>query len=275
MKRVSPAFLVVLFGLAGWSFGFEPGWLQQRHLEVTAPEWKGEALTIAAASDLHVGAPHAGLDMLRRVVGEINRAHPDLILLPGDFVIEGIIGGTPTSPEAIAAELAALKAPLGVFATLGNHDWWYDGERVRKALEAVGIRVIENGAVALPHASARLWLVGIGDDMTDHAEPARAFAGVPPDAQIIVMMHDPANLPDLPRKALFAVAGHTHGGQVRLPFVGALITPGRAPRAHAWGWIEGAATPTWVTSGVGTSILPLRFNCPPETVLLRLHGKET
>lgn len=269
--RVSLTFLALLFGLAGWSFGFEPGWLQQRHLALVSAEWNGAPLKIAVASDFHVGAPHAGLAMVRRVVADINGAQPDLVLLPGDFVIHGIIGGTPTVPEAVAAELAALKAPLGVFATLGNHDWWYDGERVRRALEAAGIRVIENGAV--PLASAKLWLVGIGDDMTEHADPAKAFAGVPQDAQTIVMMHDPANLPDLPRQALFAVAGHTHGGQVRLPIVGALITPGRAPRTHAYGWIPDASTPTYVTSGVGTSILPVRFNCPPETVVVQLKGK--
>jgi predicted MPP superfamily phosphohydrolase len=271
--RVSLTFLALLFGLAGWSFGFEPGWLQQRHLEVVSAQWKGEELKIAVASDFHAGAPHAGLGMVRQAVAEINSAQPDLVLLPGDFVIRGIIGGTLTEAEPIAAELAALKAPLGVFATLGNHDWWYDGGRVRKALEDVGIRVIENGAVPLSLASTKLWLVGIGDDMTDHADPVKAFAGVPLDAQVIVMMHDPANLPELPRKAMFAVAGHTHGGQVRLPLVGALITPGRAPRSHAYGWIEGALTPTYVTSGVGTSILPVRFNCPPETVILQLKGR--
>ena len=274
MKR-----LVILFGLlfalAGWSFGFEPGWLQQRQLALTAPGWTGKPLTIAVAADLHVGAPHAGPAMLRRVVDQLNAAQADLILLPGDFMIQGIIGGQPATPEAIAAELARLKAPLGVFATLGNHDWWFDGERVRKALESAGIVVIENGAVPLPTPDGPLWLVGIGDDMTGHAHPAKALAGLPAAAKAIVMMHDPANAPALPANALVAFAGHTHGGQVRLPFIGALITPGRAPRQHAYGWIPDAPAPTWVTSGVGTSILPIRFNCPPETVVLRLSGKET
>ncbi|MDA0190498.1 MAG: metallophosphoesterase [Proteobacteria bacterium] len=273
MTRFSLASFLLLSSLAAWGFGFEPGWLQQRQLALASAAWKGGDLRIAVASDFHTGAPHAGLRMVRRVVAEINAGKPDVVLLPGDFVIQGIVGGEQIPPEAIAAELAALKAPLGVYATLGNHDWWYDGARVKKALEQAGIRVVDNGAVHLRTATIDAWLVGIGDDMTDHADPVKAFAGVPVDASVIVMMHDPATLSSLPRVASVAFAGHTHGGQVRLPIIGALITPGRAPRQHAYGWIPGASTPTYVSSGIGTSILPVRFNCPPETVMLQLKEK--
>lgn len=260
--------------LAGWSFGFEPGWLQQRQLTLAVANWSGPPLSIAVAADLHVGAPHAGLPILRKVVDQLNAGNPDLILLPGDFVIQGVIGGQAVDPALIAQELGRLKAPLGVFATLGNHDWWHNDTQVGQALEQHGIRVIENGAIPLSTASGKIWLVGIGDDMTGHAHPDKAIAAAPADARLIVMMHDPANAPDLPPQTLVAFAGHTHGGQVRLPFFGALITPGRAPRQHAYGWIPDVPAPTWVTSGVGTSILPVRFNCPPETVTLRLGSKE-
>lgn len=274
MKRLFFLTLAAMFAVTGWSFGFEPGWLQQRQLAMNSADWREAPMTIAVASDLHVGAPHAGLPMLRRVVAELNAARPDLILLPGDFVIQNVVGGEKVAPEAIAEALGKLKAPLGVFATLGNHDWWHDGAQVRAALEKVGITVIENGAMLLPTTSGKLWLAGIGDDMTGHAEPSKAFALVPADARLIVMMHDPANAPALPKQTVVAFAGHTHGGQIRLPLIGALITPGRAPRQHAYGWIEGAPAPTYVTSGVGTSILPVRLNCPPETVILHLGGKE-
>jgi predicted MPP superfamily phosphohydrolase len=275
MKRIHLIVWVTLLLLAAWSFGFEPGWLQQRNLALSVANWSGPPLSIAVAADLHVGAPHAGLPMLRRVVDQLNSGNPDLILLPGDFVMQGVRGGQAVDPAQIAAELGRLKAPLGVFATLGNHDWWHGGNAVRQALEAHGIRVIENGAIPLATASGSIWLAGIGDDMTGHAHPDQAFAEVPSDARLIVMMHDPANAPDLPARAVVAFAGHTHGGQVRLPFFGALITPGRAPRQHAYGWIPDVPTPTWVTSGVGTSILPLRFNCPPETVALTLRGEDS
>ena len=275
MKRLRLLVWATLLGLTGWSFGIEPGWLQQRQLTLAAADWAGTPLTIAVAADLHVGAPHAGLPMLKKVVDQLNASRPDLILLPGDFVIQNVLGGEPVTPAAIAAELVRLKAPLGVFATLGNHDWWHDGEQVRHALTAAGITVLENAAVPLPSPTGPLWLVGIGDDMTGHAQPEKAFAGVPPAARLIVMMHDPANAPALPARTLVAFAGHTHGGQVRLPFYGALLTPGRAPRQHAYGWLADVPAPTFVTSGIGTSILPIRFNCPPETVVLRLSPKKS
>lgn len=275
MKRLRLLVWATLLGLAGWSFAIEPGWLQERRLTLNAADWSGPPLTIAVAADLHTGAPHAGLPMLRRVVDQLLAGQPDLILLPGDFVIQNVLGGEPVAPAAIAAELARLKAPLGVYATLGNHDWWHDGEQVRTALTEAGITVLENAAIALPTLAGPLWLAGIGDDMTGHARPEKALAGVPAEARLIVMMHDPATAPALPARTLIAFAGHTHGGQVRLPFFGALVTPGRAPRQHAYGWIPDVPAPTFVTAGVGTSILPIRFNCPPETVVLRLSGQKS
>lgn len=274
MKRTRLIIWGTLLAMAGWSFGFEPGWLQQRQLTLASAEWQGAPITIAVASDLHVGAPHVGRNMLRRVVANLNAAKPDLILLPGDFVHHGLIDGEEISPETIATELAALKAPLGVYATLGNHDWWSDGERMGKALEAVGIRVLENSALPLPGLAQKIWLLGIGDDMTGHANTTKALAAVPNDARLIVMLHDPANAPELSRQGIVAFAGHTHGGQVRLPLFGALITPGRSPLRHSLGWLPDVPVPTYVTAGIGTSILPVRFNCPPETLVLRLRGKE-
>lgn len=274
MKRSRLIVWGALLAAAAWGFGFEPGWLQQRDLTLAVADWTGPPMTIAVAADFHVGAPHAGLPMLRKVVDQLNAGSPDLILLPGDFVIQGVLGGQAVDPAQIAEEFGRLKAPLGVFATLGNHDWWHDGQQVRQALEQKGIRVIENGAIPLPTTNGKIWLVGIGDDMTGHAHPAKALAAAPADARLIVMMHDPANAPDLPPQTIVAFAGHTHGGQVRLPFFGALITPGRSPLRHSLGWLPDVAAPTYVTAGIGTSILPVRFNCPPETVTLRLGSKE-
>ena len=261
--------LVLLGGL--WSFGIEPGLLQERRLELASANWQAKPITIAFASDFHVGAPHAGLAQLRRVVDGMMAAQPDLILLGGDFVIRGVPGGETILPEETAAELARLQAPLGVHAVLGNHDWGFDGPRVRNALAAVGIQVHENERVTLADG---IQLAGVGDDMTGHAEVGNTFRQGGEARNLIVLLHDPANAPELPAEAAVALAGHTHGGQVRLPFIGALITPGRSPLRHAWGWIPDVPVPTWVSAGVGTSILPVRFNCPPEYVLLRLHGTE-
>ena len=273
LRRLRWSPLLIVVALAGWSFGFEPGWLAERRLELASPLWALPEITIAVASDFHVGAPHAGLAMLDRVVAGINAAKPDLIVLPGDFVIRGIVGGETIDPAVTAQHLAKLSAPLGVFATLGNHDWWLDGtgKRVRAALESQGIRVLENQSVTLSHQGKAFSLVGVGDDMTDHVNIRQAMHGIAKDTASIVIVHDPATLPDLPAGPSLAFAGHTHGGQVRLPFIGALITPGRAPRAHAYGWVNAGPVPAFVTAGVGTSILPLRFNCRPEYLIVRLR----
>lgn len=261
--------------LATWGFLIEPGWLREHRLALVSPQWPRPPLTIAVASDFHVGAPHVSLEKLHDIVAAINAAQPDLILLPGDFMMQGVLGGQQVMPEVFAEELRALHAPLGVYATLGNHDWWFDGPRVQRALEKAGIVVLENRAVRLNAPGGPVWLASVGDDMTNHADPAKAFAGISGDGPLIVMMHDPAQARTVPNRTAVAFAGHMHGGQVRLPFYGALITPGRAPRQYAYGWLPDTAAPTWVNAGIGTSILPVRFNCRPEYVLLRLSGKES
>jgi hypothetical protein len=271
--RWSPA--LVVLALAVWAFAIEPGWLAERRLELASPRWTAPEINIAVAADLHVGAPHAGLAMLDRVVAGINAARPDLILLPGDFMVRGILGGEVVMPEVIADHLSKLSAPLGVFATLGNHDWWFDGPRVRRALEAKGIRVLDNESVTLSHGGHRFSLVGIGDDMTDHVDVRKAMSGLAANVPSLLMVHDPATLPELKAGPALAFAGHTHGGQVALPFFGALITPGRAPRQHAYGWVNAGPVPAFVTSGVGTSILPVRFNRRPEYLIVRLRPAAT
>lgn len=258
--------------LVVWGTLVEPRWVARRDIPVAVPGWERPPLKVAVASDWHV-SHHA----LRRVmtperaaaiVGAINAAGPDIVLLPGDFISghgEATPSGVPIEDE-IAAILGRLRAPLGVWAVLGNHDWWYDGARVRAALQRRGIRVLDNAAAA---ADAGLWVAGIGDHSTGHADPVRALAGVPPGAHRLVLMHDPAALLAGPVPADLVVAAHTHGGQVRLPGVGALVVPGAAPRDWAYGWIAPGA---YVTSGLGTSIVPLRLNARPEWVLFTLDG---
>jgi predicted MPP superfamily phosphohydrolase len=167
----------------------------------------------------------------------------------------------------MAAVLGRLKAPQGVYAVLGNHDWWHDGQRTAKAMSAQGIRVLENASVRLP--GHELWVVGIGDHSTGHSDPMRALAGVPPGAATLVMMHDPFSFATMPRTRGLVVASHTHGGQISVPGYGALLVPGAAPREWAYGWIAHKNKRMYVTSGLGVSILPVRFNMRPEWVMFQ------
>ncbi len=179
--------------------------------------------------------------------------------------------GMPMPPETIAAHLQGLRAKHGVFAVLGNHDWYRrGGERVWRALESVGIRVLENRATPLPGSGGRIWLAGIADDTTRHPDPQGTFRDIPEGAAVVAMTHDPAVFPDIPDRAALTLAGHTHGGQVAVPFWGALFIPGRSPLRYAYGHVAENGKDLYVTSGIGTTGLPVRFNAPPEIVVLTL-----
>ena len=259
-----------MIALFAWAVLIEPGRVVAREARVPIERWPGDldALQIAAIADVHAGAPHMTLDALGAIVATANAARPDLVVLLGDYVIHGIIGGRFIEPEPIAAVLGRLRAPLGVFAVTGNHDWWYDGARVTAALEAAGIRVLEDAAVPIPARGRPVWLVGIGDLWTRPASIERALAAVPPHAPVIVITHNPDLFPHVPARVLLTLAGHTHGGQVDLPFLGRLIVPSRYGSRYAIGHVREDGRDLFVSPGLGTSILPVRFRVPPEISLL-------
>ena len=205
-----------------------------------------------------------------QIVETTNAAQPDLILLPGDFVIQNVPGGRFIEPETMASELKGLRARHGVLATLGNHDWWYNGPRVKKALESVGVRVIENDATMIERDGAVIWIAGIGDKWEGNPDIASALARVGNNAPIIAFTHNPDIFPSVPTKVSLTIAGHTHGGQVALPLIGRPIVPSDFGERYAAGHIVEGAKHLFVTSGIGTSILPVRFRVPPEISLLTI-----
>jgi len=275
MRRRRPvgriAAALVLLALVVWTVVIEPRWVAARIEPLGSAPWQAPAgLKVAVAADWHLSTQSlwrvTSAERAARIVDQINAARPDVVLLPGDF-LAGSGEDEDFAIEDMAAVLGRLKAPQGVYAVLGNHDWWHDGERIARALTAQGIRVLENASVRLPgHA---LWVVGIGDDSTGHSRPELALAGVPPGAPTLVMMHDPFSFAAMPPTKGLVVAAHTHGGQISLPGLGALVVPGRAPREWAYGWIAHQGRRMYVTSGLGVSILPVRFNMRPEWVLFQ------
>ncbi|MET3443331.1 putative MPP superfamily phosphohydrolase [Variovorax paradoxus] len=262
---------VLLMALAVWTVAIEPRWVAARVEPLSSAQWQAPAgLKVAMAGDWHLTTRSAwritSVERAAGIVDAINAAQPDVILLPGDF-LAGSGGDEDLSIEEMAAVLGRLKALQGVYAVLGNHDWWHDGKRTAKALSAQGIVVLENASVRLPGHD--IWVVGIGDDSTGHSEPDKALAGVPPGAATLVMMHDPFSFATMPRTQGLVVAAHTHGGQISVPGYGALVVPGRAPREWAYGWIAHKDKRMYVTSGLGVSILPVRFNMRPEWVMFQ------
>jgi len=268
---LSIAFVVVMV-LTVWGFVIEPNRLVVN--EVSLPIAEVDArfgnLKVALISDLHVGSPWVDLKKLHDVVAKTNAVKPDLILLAGDFVAESVIGGHFLDAESIAAELGNLSAPLGTFAVLGNHDWVYDGKRVTTALTSVGIHVIENGAVRINRDGKHIWLLGIADAWTRKPDFSKALADVTDDAPVMAFTHNPDIFPNAPQRVLLMLAGHTHGGQVNLPFVGRLVVPSKYNQRYAIGHVVENGRHLYVSPGVGTSVFPVRFRVPPEITVLDL-----
>ena len=262
--------VALLFGL--WAFWIEPASIQSQTYEIDPPGWPAECmgLRVAVLADLHVGSPFNGLSKLAEVVDLTLASDPDLILLAGDFVIHGVPGGRFEPPEAIAEALAKLVAPAGVYAVLGNHDWWFDAPRIRGALEAVSIPVLEDRAVPISHGPCRFWLAGVSDWWEGAHDVGRALESVPTDAAVIVFTHNPDVFPDIPKSVSLTIAAHTHGGQVYIPGVGRPIVPSAYGERFAVGHVVEQGRHLFVSSGLGTSILPVRFLVPPEISVLTL-----
>ena len=260
--------------LAGWGFWWEPASLSTREYDLVLPGWPAAAgdLRIAVLADLHTGSPPNDLDKLQEVVDATNRAPPDLILLAGDFVIQGVVGGKFVEPEASARVLRSLQATLGVYAVLGNHDWWLDGARVRKALEDEGIPVLEDRAIPLLCNRRPFWLAGVSDFWEAAHDVRRALTGVDEASPVIVVTHNPDVFPEIPDRVALTIAGHTHGGQVAVPGLGRPVVPSQFGERYAIGHVVEGGRHLFVSTGIGTSILPVRFRVPPEISMITLRS---
>jgi predicted MPP superfamily phosphohydrolase len=153
---------------------------------------------------------------------------------------------------------------------LGNHDWWYNGFRVRSALEGVGIRVLENDVAHIERNGAAIWLAGLGDLWEGSPNIAKTLTKVTDDAPVIAFTHNPDIFPQIPARVALTITGHTHGGQVALPFIGRPIVPSQFGQRYAIGHIVDGSKHLFVTPGLGTSILPVRFLVRPEISLITI-----
>ena len=268
------AALLLLAGLALAldAFWWEPSSLRLARYEVglDVPALKG--LSIAVISDLHGGAPYIGTGKIDQVVALTNRAHPDLILLTGDYVIQGVLGGHHMPIETIVAHLKGLAAPLGVYAVLGNHDRWESAPAITRAFERAGIPVLENAPLQFKRGGRVLTLVGVGDHYSGGSDVAQAMRGVPKDAEALCFTHSPDVFPELPNSCALTIAGHTHGGQVWLPLLGRIAVAHQSDygQRYAIGVIRENGKTLFVSPGIGTSGLPVRFRVPPEVSLVTI-----
>lgn len=261
-----------IFGLSilFWSFFIEPGFLTENIQSKN--KWPYKKIKIAFFSDLHAGAPNIDEKYIKNLVERINSYSADIILIGGDLLINGVVGGNFMEISQVVKRLKNLNAPLGKYVVLGNHDWWNDADAIRKELARNGFIVLENESQLIDVGNNQKFnLIGIGDRFTNHSEPIKAFSQILEKYPSIIFMHDPASLFEIKNKFFLALAGHTHGGQVYVPGIGAIITPTEAPRSWAKGWTEFELGSLYVSQGIGTSILPVRLNAPPEFLILSLE----
>lgn len=260
-------------GVMLWALVIEPRRLVTNPVELDVPRWLPEhaGLKVALLSDLHVGSPHWGVERMRELVERTNAEKPDLVLLAGDYMINSIPFGTWVAPELVASVLGGLEAPLGVVAVLGNHDWYNDGDTLTEHFRRHGVVVLENQVLPVDYRGRRFFVVGLADQLTRPQEVNETLARVPAGAPAIVLVHEPDVFPEIDERASLTVAGHTHGGQVRLPFLGPPIVPSEFGGRYAAGHVVENGRHLFVTTGVGTSIYPVRLGVPPEISLLTLR----
>jgi predicted MPP superfamily phosphohydrolase len=270
--------VIVLLALALglWSTWIEPASLRVQEVDLPLQWPYARPLRVALVSDLHVGAPYHGLSRLPSTVDRINATHPDLICLAGDFVTLGVLGGHRVPPDSIARVLARLRAPAGVYAVLGNHDRTFNGPWVQATLSSAGIRVLEDTAVSISTASGRVWIAGVSDYWSGPHDIHRSLHAVTDSGTpILLLTHNPDLFPRIPPRVTLTMAGHTHGGQVRLPLIGAPIVPSAYGQRYAAGSITEGGRHLFVSTGIGTSDLPVRLGVPPTIFVLTLHAAVT
>jgi uncharacterized protein len=268
-----------LVGLAGAVYGFviEPSRLVQRAYTLALPHWPDpcDGLRVDVVTDLHVGSPRNGVDKLDRLVQQLIASDAPAVLMAGDYVILSVLAGTYVPPEVIAEHLRPLTARKPVYAVLGNHDWWKGGPKVSQAFAAAGVRMIDNRAVPVQVGGCGFWLAGLGDLLEGKPDIAGTYAVIDHSAPVIALTHEPALFRDIPARTALTVAGHTHGGQIN-PLSHWFPIREFKPTSH---WLRGEihedGRVLFVSSGIGTSILPMRMGVPPEISQLTLRSAAT
>jgi predicted MPP superfamily phosphohydrolase len=253
---------------AAYGFNIEPNQLQVERIAIPLARLPGafDGITIAQLSDLHLG-PYVTEAHVAQAVQMTNALKPDAIVITGDMVNSSWRYIQPCTDI-----ISKLDAPLGVYAVLGNHDYWVGYLNLMlQSLRKNGITLLRNQAVPLTRGHSTLYLVGIDDLWLELADLRRALSNVPHNACKVALMHEP-DFADVSAQAEIdlQLSGHSHGGQVRLPFLGPLVLPKYGEKYPMGLARAGDFTQVYTTRGVGVLPPAIRFNCPPEITLLTL-----
>lgn len=266
MKRFNFIILIFLFiGLCYYSLFIEPDKLEVNHYIIQDAELNG--VKIVFASDFHI-KPHQQ-KRLKKVVELINLENPDFVLSVGDYV-SGHSENMTMPIEDITRELSKVKSKYGFYTTLGNHDGWYGVDYIAKNLEKNGIKILANENISIPIKNKTVYIAGVEDLMTGKPDIYKALENT--KTPVILLTHTPDIFPKLQYSVNLVLAGHTHGGQVRLPLLGPIFTASRYGDKYSKGLtVVKNGNKMITTKGIGTSILPIRFNCVPEIIVIEFE----
>lgn len=286
----------VALGAASTAYGVivEPLFrLHVKRYALTPPGWPQDfPLRVAIVTDLHACDPWMTERHIANIVALTNDAGADVILLLGDYLATHRFQ-RPFAPSIWAKALAKLKAPLGVHAVLGNHDWWSDMEAMKRAqgLPAAGLALLDAGVPVYQNQSLRLtkdgkpfWLAGLGDQIAfvmlrgwynpkygiDDLEGT--LKQVTDDAPVLLLAHEPDIFPRVPARVTLTLSGHTHGGQINL-LGWTPVVPSRYGSRYVYGHKIEDGRHLLVSSGLGCSGIPVRIGAAPEVVVVDLGGR--
>ncbi|MEA3335067.1 MAG: metallophosphoesterase [Chloroflexota bacterium] len=251
-----------------WSTQVEPNWVAVERIALRLRRLPArlDGLRIAQLSDLHISPLVSQGDIARAVALTLDQA-ADLIVLTGDFIWHDA-----SFADQLVAPLRGLTAPLGVYAIFGNHDHWHGAGRVADSLQAAGIDLLENRALRLETGTDPLWLAGVDDIWEERQDLALTLRNVPEDQCTVLLAHEP----DFGDEAAtypvdLQLSGHSHGGQIRLPFVGAPVLP-YLGRKYPIGLYQVGDMALYTNRGIGLIAPPVRLNCRPEITVLTLRA---
>lgn len=245
------------------------------------PAWPADfPLSIAIVTDIHAGGYAMSLSRIQGIVERTNALNPDLILHLGDHEADYHFDYKPIPQAGWGEALSALKAPLGVYGVLGNHDWWRNLNSIRSTLARAGLAILENEGVRLEKNGRKFWLLGLGDQQAFRHGPRRNRIGVDDlpktlaaaasDDPALLMVHEPDIFVEVPKRVALTVAGHTHGGQIWFPGMPGRFIPSAYGARFRYGHIVEGGRHLIVSGGLGTTGFPVRFGVPPEIVMIRL-----
>ena len=272
--------------LGGYAVAIEPALEPAIRSYALAPRaWPDHLpIRVAVIADIHACEPWMSAARIHAIALQVNAMRPDVVVILGDFNAGHKFVTGPVMPGAWGEALAVLDAPLGTFAILGNHDWWHGPvpgmpggpEEIRRTLRDRGITLLENSAVRLSKDGRTFWIAGLADQMAHRVQRGwttgaddltGTLASIPERDPLIMLAHEPFVFHRTPARVALTLCGHTHGGQIKLPIIGAPLSPSHRYR---YGHIVEDGRDLIVSGGLGESGLPVRLGVPPELLCVDL-----